>query len=164
MIWQDFFISLFFFFNPCCASPLPPNATFNCLKTAKIKKPNIYGKFSKFALFPQIPQAGRHTTPYRQESYTRNKTQLFNDRCSKCNDTRIMMDCRRNTLWPLNLLSQVRTPITIGEQYFRSDANYDKFSFFRNGKRDLSLLDMMTAWKQHLNYKNNLSSLRRELM
>ena len=35
------------------------------LKTAKIKKPNMYGKFSKFALFPQIPQAGRHTTPYR---------------------------------------------------------------------------------------------------
>ena len=142
------FLYLFFFFffsihvvrRRC--HPMQPLIV---LKTAKIKKPNMYGKFSKFALFPQIPQAGRHTTPYRQESYTRNKTQLFNDRCSKCNDTRIMMDCRRNTLWPLNLLSQVRTPITIGEQYFRSDANYDKFSFFRNGKRDLSLLDMMTA-------------------
>ena len=48
-----------------------------------------------------------------------------------------MMDRRRNTLWPLNLLSQVRTPITIGEQYFRSDANYDKFSFFPERQKGL---------------------------
>ena len=152
------FLYLFFFSIHVVRRRCHPMQPLIVLKTAKIKKPNMYGKFSKFALFPQIPQAGRHTTPYRQECYTRNKTQLFNDRCSKCNDTRIMMDCRRyfqrtraysnfdrNTLWPLNLLSLVGTPITIGEQYFRSDANYDKFSFFRNGKRDLSLLDMMTA-------------------
>ena len=49
--------------------------------------------------------------------------------------------------WPLNLLCLVETPITIFEQYFRFDANLEiNFPFFRNGKRDLLLLDI-TAWK-----------------
>ena len=29
-----------------------------------------------------------------------------------------------------------------------------KFFFFQSGKKDLSLLDMIPAQKQHLNYKN----------
>ena len=35
---------------------------------------------------------------------------------------------------------------------------------FRNSERDLLLLDMMTAWKQQLNYKNTLSSFWKELI
>lgn len=38
----------------------------------------------------------------------------------------------------------------------------NKFSFFENGIRDLSLLDMIKAWKQHLNYLNNLSIFQKE--
>ena len=75
---------------------------------------------------------------------------------STVNATRMMMDCRRNflrisaygnldrnRLWSLNLLCLVETPITIFEQYFRFDANLRiNFPFFRNGKRDLLLLDI----------------------
>ena len=60
----------------------------------------------------------------------------------------------RNRVWPLNLLSLVETPIIIGEQYFRFDANCEEMFFFQSGKKDLSLLDMIRAQKQHLNYKN----------
>ena len=65
------------------------------------------------------------------------ETQLVNDRCSKCNATRMMMDSRRyfsrtsafgnfdrNRFWPLYLLSLLGAPIYISEQYFRSDANF----------------------------------------
>ena len=38
----------------------------------------------------------------------------------------------------------------------------NKFSFFENDIRDLSLLDMIKAWKQHLNYLNNLSIFQKE--
>ena len=38
------------------------------------------------------------------------------------------------------------------------------FSFTWNGKSDLSLLDMLKAWKQQLNYKNNLFTIHKELM
>lgn len=61
------FLYLFFFFLSIhvVRRRCHPMQPLIVLKTAKIKKPNMYGKFSKFALFPQIPQAGRHTTPYR---------------------------------------------------------------------------------------------------
>lgn len=58
-----------------------------------------------------------------------------------------------NRLWPLNLLCPVETSITIGEQYFRYDANCKEIFLFS---------DRITAWKK-FNYKKNLSSFRKEL-
>ena len=85
---------------------------------------------------------GGKNVRHRKESFTRNTTQLVNDRCSKCNATRMMMDSRRyfsrtsafgnfdrNRFWPLYLLSLLGAPIYISEQYFRSDANCKEIFF-----------------------------------
>ena len=69
----------------------------------------------------------------------------------------------RNRFWPLYLWILLGTPFYISEQYFRSDANCEEISFRRNGKRALSLLNTITAWKQQFNENNNLSSFRKEL-
>ena len=77
-----FLYLLFFFFSiHVVRRRYHPMQPLIVLKTAKIKKPNMYGKFSKFALFPQIPQAGRHTTPYRQERQDKTKTLFKHDNC-----------------------------------------------------------------------------------
>ena len=61
------------------------------------------------------------------------------------------------------LLGLIGTPITICEKYFHSNANcIEIFLFLQNSKMDLSLLDIIAIWKQHLNY--SLSSFWKELV
>ena len=79
----------------------------------------------------------------------------------------MMMDCGRyfsltsaygnfdrNRVWPLNLLSLVETLSLSVNNISASMQTAKKCSFFQSGKKDLSLLDMIPAQKQHLNYKN----------
>ena len=72
----------------------------------------------------------------------------------------------RNRLWPLNLLSLVLNPFTIylWTIFSLQCKLWINFPLFQSGKRDLSLLDIIAAQKQHLNYKNNLSSFQKELV
>ena len=97
---------------------------------------------------------GGKNVRHRKESFTRNTTQLANDRCSKCNATRMMIDSRRyisqtsafgnfdrNRFWPLHLSSLLGTPFYNSEQYFRSDANSEEIFLSPQRQRRLDAFE-----------------------
>ena len=70
----------------------------------------------------------------------------------------------RNRVWPLNLLSLVETPIIIGEQYFRFDANCEEMFFFPERQKRLVAFGHDTSPKTTLELQKPISSFRKELM
>ena len=80
----------------------------------------------------------------------------------------LMATLIKNRLWPLNILSLIRTSITISEQYFHSHATVSKFSFFLEWQKELVAFGYDSSWSapncsfiftSQPKYKNQIQAL-----